>query len=264
MPDEKGPAIIDDTLPGGPRWMHNLGDQPVWVETKTQYKQELAARGLVQVERGVSNKRDTSPWATKTRLKTGHDDPFLPKDQPHVAPSDLPGSGGSQERTVAEVGEDHQRAQGIQLSIDQLRTIRAYGRWCHDAGLRPDRYCQHCFGGMLGDPMQCKIALDDVIFVCSCTVRFGHAETHLPPAIPPPVKHHIIEFPFASQDVPLGQAAADLLRHYKRVLSDLGIMETLWCDACRRNGDEPGVEAFVGSKTVRLKCRCMTRIHVDS
>ena len=70
-------SIIDDTLTGGARWMHNLGDDPVWVETKTQYRQELAARGLVQVERSSYNKHDKSPWATRTTLRPGQVDPFL-------------------------------------------------------------------------------------------------------------------------------------------------------------------------------------------
>lgn len=69
--------VIDDTLPGGPRYLHNLGDTPVWVETKTQYQQELAARGLVQLERKTYNRQDQSPWATRTRLRPGQRDPFL-------------------------------------------------------------------------------------------------------------------------------------------------------------------------------------------
>ena len=71
-------GIIDDTLPGGARWMHNLGDEKVWVETKTQYKKELASRGLVQAEWcNTYNKQDKSPYATRTRLRPGEHDPFL-------------------------------------------------------------------------------------------------------------------------------------------------------------------------------------------
>ena len=70
-------GVIDDTLPGGARWCHNLGDSPVWVETKTQMKQELASRGLVQAERNTYNKHDKSPYATRTRLRPGQHDPFL-------------------------------------------------------------------------------------------------------------------------------------------------------------------------------------------
>lgn len=78
-PHQKAPTaqIIDDTLPGGARWMHNLGDKPVWVETKTQYAHELASRGLRQAERGSYNRDDKSPYATRTRLRIGQRDPFL-------------------------------------------------------------------------------------------------------------------------------------------------------------------------------------------
>jgi len=69
--------VIDDTLQGGARYLWNLGDQPVWCETKTQYKAELAARGLVQDERKSYNKSDRSPYATRTRLRPGQIDPFL-------------------------------------------------------------------------------------------------------------------------------------------------------------------------------------------
>lgn len=69
--------VIDDTLPGGARWMHNLGDTPVWVETKTQFTQELARRGLVQAERSTYARDDKSPYATRTRLRPGQRDPFL-------------------------------------------------------------------------------------------------------------------------------------------------------------------------------------------
>ena len=74
------PQVIDDTLPGGARYMHNLGPEPVWVETKTQLTAELKARGLVQAERKTYNRRDQSPWATRTRLRPGMTDPFLPKE----------------------------------------------------------------------------------------------------------------------------------------------------------------------------------------
>lgn len=70
-------GVIDDTLPGGARWMHNLGDTPVWVETKTDYSRELSSRGLRQAERGTYNRDDRSPWATRTRLRPGARDPFV-------------------------------------------------------------------------------------------------------------------------------------------------------------------------------------------
>jgi putative FmdB family regulatory protein len=70
-------AMHDDVLTGGPRWMHNLDDHPVWVETKTQLQRELGSRGLRLADRASHNTDDATPYATRTRLKPGKVDPFL-------------------------------------------------------------------------------------------------------------------------------------------------------------------------------------------
>ena len=72
-----GLAVIDDTIPGGARWMHNLGDAPVWVEKKSELKKLMAERGLVHAERASYSKSDKSPWATRTCLRPGQRDPFV-------------------------------------------------------------------------------------------------------------------------------------------------------------------------------------------
>lgn len=69
--------IIDDTVTGGARWFHNLGDEKIWVETKSELKAELSKRGLVQAERNNYCRDDKSPYATRTRLRPGARDPFL-------------------------------------------------------------------------------------------------------------------------------------------------------------------------------------------
>ncbi len=61
------PNVIDDQLPNGPQWFENLGHHPVFVETKTQLKQEMAARKLQPFVRHIgkpgSDKSDkTSRW----------------------------------------------------------------------------------------------------------------------------------------------------------------------------------------------------------
>ena len=68
---------IDDTLTGGARWMHNLGDTPIFVETKSELKKIMAERGLVFAERKNYCKDDKSPYATRTRLRPGQRDPFI-------------------------------------------------------------------------------------------------------------------------------------------------------------------------------------------
>ena len=71
--------VIDDTLPGGARWLHNLGPEPVWVETKSDYNRELGKRGLCHAEGRPHTTNDASPYATRTRLRPGARDPFLHK-----------------------------------------------------------------------------------------------------------------------------------------------------------------------------------------
>lgn len=44
-------GVIDDHLDGGARWFEHLGPEPVWVESKSQLKRELAARGLENCSR---------------------------------------------------------------------------------------------------------------------------------------------------------------------------------------------------------------------
>lgn len=44
-------SVIDDTLEGGPRFFENMGDAPVWIESKSQWRREVAARNLVHVDR---------------------------------------------------------------------------------------------------------------------------------------------------------------------------------------------------------------------
>jgi hypothetical protein len=71
------PNVIDDTLTGGARWMHNLGDAAVWVETKTELKQIMQERGLVFAEHRNYSRDDKTPYASRTRLRPGQRDPFI-------------------------------------------------------------------------------------------------------------------------------------------------------------------------------------------
>ena len=62
------PGVIDDQLPGGPQWIENLGHRPVYVETKSQLRDEAAARGLQPFVRhtppdpGSDKAKETSRW----------------------------------------------------------------------------------------------------------------------------------------------------------------------------------------------------------
>lgn len=60
-------AVIDDTITGGARFFENLGPEPVYIETKSQLRAELKARGLREHvrhvgEKGSDRSRNTSRW----------------------------------------------------------------------------------------------------------------------------------------------------------------------------------------------------------
>lgn len=62
----RGTAIIDDQIAGGARYFENLGHDRVWVESKSQLRDECRARGLQpRVEhRGVPG-TDKSPQTSR-------------------------------------------------------------------------------------------------------------------------------------------------------------------------------------------------------
>jgi hypothetical protein len=62
-----GAAMIDDQLAGGARYFENLGPEKVWVESKSQLRDELRARGLRDNVRhvglpGSDQSPQTSRW----------------------------------------------------------------------------------------------------------------------------------------------------------------------------------------------------------
>jgi hypothetical protein len=52
---------------------------------------------------------------------------------------------------------------------------------------------------------------------------------------------------------------ARLLRQYKKLLSDLGLKEALYCDDCFENNLAHGCEAFVTGTQIVIRCRCKLR-----
>jgi hypothetical protein len=70
-------VVMDDTLTGGARWMHNLGERPVWIEKRSELKKIMAERGLVPAEKNNYSRDDKSPYASRTRLRPGQRDPFV-------------------------------------------------------------------------------------------------------------------------------------------------------------------------------------------
>lgn len=46
-----GLSIIDDQLEGGPRRFETMGDDAPYIESKSQWRREVDARGLVHVDK---------------------------------------------------------------------------------------------------------------------------------------------------------------------------------------------------------------------
>lgn len=64
---ERPLAVIDDQIVGGARFFENLGHEPVWIESKSQLRAEMAARGLREKvrhvgEKGSDQSRNTTRW----------------------------------------------------------------------------------------------------------------------------------------------------------------------------------------------------------
>jgi hypothetical protein len=56
------PSVIDDQLEGGARFFEHMGHEPVWIESKSQWRQEVKARQLVNVD-----KYDSAHYAKKRK-----------------------------------------------------------------------------------------------------------------------------------------------------------------------------------------------------
>ena len=60
-------VVIDDTVTGGERFFENLGHDRVWIDSKSQLKRELEARGLQPMVRhtglpGSDKSPQTQRW----------------------------------------------------------------------------------------------------------------------------------------------------------------------------------------------------------
>lgn len=247
----EAPAVIDDTLPGGARWMHNLGDEPVWVETKTQLRDELAKRGLVQAERNSYNRDDKSPWATRTRLKADAVDPFLPKNQTTVDPP-------KDEKPAELLGPDG-RPIGSTVTLDYptASQLRGYFSWIVRAGFEPELFCAECNRNMRSSRAKFDIDEQAIDITCDCRriVYAGPTKfARITPTLPPPIPDGIALI--APSRMTLSTEEAEVLRAWKTILLRLGLKEALRCNACFEANRADGVEARVLTAEIRIACRC--------
>lgn len=270
---EAAPAAHDDTLTGGARWMHNLGDHPVWVTTNTQLKHELKSRGLVQDVRDNHAKHDQSPWATRERLKVDQVDPFVPQGEnvepePDMRPEPVPSSTGTMQRstgaiTLSEGPDAEQQEVGtIQMSMGQLRIFRSYRNLLQRMGLRPELFCKDCWDKTREDACKVQNTIDEVYVVCGCTIRFGRGETAITSGtlpLPPRPSALSIVNTFVPQ-VTLDSQVAALFRRFNRELHNLRLVEALYCDVCFERGNPDGCDARVMSTGMHVRCRCQERV----
>jgi len=177
------PSVIDDSLPGGPRWMYNLDDHPIWVETKSQLRWELSTRGLVLADKASHNKDDQSPYATKTRLKSGAHDPFLPDGQ---SPQTLLAAHGMPRRQTGGSKGHHERVSGrivtptgelaerptILLTVQEARLLRQYKRFLLEHGLKEALYCTSCWDHQLSHGTRAHVTPSQILIECRCRLRF--------------------------------------------------------------------------------------------
>lgn len=60
------PTVFDDQLWGGPRWLENVAPQPIYCETKSEYRALLAAHGMAERVRHMPTPgSDKSPHTTR-------------------------------------------------------------------------------------------------------------------------------------------------------------------------------------------------------
>lgn len=58
-------AVIDDQLPGGPRWIENMAATPIYVENKTQWKAAMKQHGVRHVDDAEHRERHGSDIGKK-------------------------------------------------------------------------------------------------------------------------------------------------------------------------------------------------------
>lgn len=266
------PAVIDDTLPGGPRWMHNLGDKPVWIETKSQLKREMELRGLVPAPRDRYEKHDQSPWATRDRLRPGARDPFvhpvegappppLPEAPPAFEPEALPLGqmrAADTRGTVATTEGDIALPAFLFSAADQ-RIIRTYRTWLNASKLQPQLFCGHCWDVTPGDQIAVGVSPHDITMVCRCRLRYGNGETPfmpLPAVSPPAILAGVLP------EIPLSIEVARLFRTYKRVLQQFQLKEALRCLNCWGLGLWDGCRGIVLDNSILIECRCCKRTYM--
>lgn len=249
-PKVEAPNIIGDEIPGGARWFHNLGDEPVWIESRADLKREMEARGLVFAETKAHNPDDKSPWATRTRLRPGAVDPFLPKTTQQIETPPPP------EATILYDPHGKPLTNTVSLDYQTASTLRTYFSWIVRAGFEPELYCKTCTDHSRESKATYEIneGLIDIWCKCRRILFSGHTKfTRIRPTLPPPETGLPLAGPaLLTLTLPEGQ----LLREWKQVLQRHGLLEGLRCNFCFEANRADGTEARVTASHARIACRC--------
>ena len=142
------------------------------------------------------------------------------------------------------------------IGADAAAIMRAYFFWAMSNQLEPELFCGACFDGLRENKAQYNITEQEIEIVCKCQMRVclgaSLPMTPVSPSMTAPAN--------ATGIVPvvLSEAAARLLRLYKKVLIDLNLKEALRCNVCYEVGED-GCAASVTSQSIRIDCRCSER-----
>lgn len=156
-------------------------------------------------------------------------------------------------------GELLQRPTTI-LGADTAAIVRAYFFWAMSNHLEPELACKACFDFSRDSRAKYEIDEDQIVIVCDCQMRYFKGRS-LPPA-PVALSRTAPGGGVEGQGVAeilLSDDAASLLRKYKTVLLEHGLMEALRCNACYELGQSDGCAARVTSNLIEIRCRCSHR-----
>lgn len=145
------------------------------------------------------------------------------------------------------------------LTVEDAALIRNYYYMLLKAGLEFEVFCRTCGHETREDQAQYKIDDEQVIILCGCSALYHKGAT--------PVER--LETVELSRDVRVGrdmqivvanlqmtEAAAKLLRTWKRFLLSHGMLEALRCNACYEANRPDGCRAASRSSSCSIECRC--------
>ena len=143
------------------------------------------------------------------------------------------------------------------IGADTAAIMRAYFTWAMTNQLEPELFCGDCYDHSRNSKAQFDISDQQVVITCACQLRLFQGAS-LPPS---PVTPSMTA---PSDDAGVGRialsdAAARLLRTYKKVLLALNLKEALRCSACYALNQSDGCEAQVLPGSIRIMCCCSNR-----